>query len=480
MAESSFSILPAQARDFIHQNPASALAPLPLVLPLTPAPSLLPTPVPSGRNVSMEEQRRVLMKRRGSVVGRRSILKSYSLPPGQAAQPAGNGSRSPLAVDGVTDIRHVDSLPVATLGDATVDGLRRLLAAAGAKPGGPRHIVVTDLREELVLYVRGTAYLRRELEMPAAALHHAGIQAAKLEDLERRLRADMLAEASNWGGKVLLHREVAAGPTPLKMRSSSALGGPTPRPYRPPSRGPGGGGSAGASGDPGAAGAAAAADSAGTAGGTTGISEAAVEAAAAAAQAAQQAQQAEGEDITRTTQYQPTMQVQAFWETCGDVGDIDQGLCTPREVFVAIAAEGYQISYRRLPMSRERTPQAADLDHLLAQMSNHPAGKEVRPVGLLFRRAGAGREHGSLCTRTWFSHFGGFGFQVPLCCCRQASTLTSLPALLRPCHHPSTAGHVRVPVPHSHRFFRPLLLGGGGSLPACAGGAAGGGRGGRR
>lgn len=55
-----------------------------------------------------------------------------------------------------------------------------------------------------------------------------------------------------------------------------------------------------------------------------------------------------------------------------------QGLCTPREVFVAIAAEGYQVSYRRVPMSRERTPQAADLDQLLAQMGNHPAGKEVR------------------------------------------------------------------------------------------------------
>jgi hypothetical protein len=55
-----------------------------------------------------------------------------------------------------------------------------------------------------------------------------------------------------------------------------------------------------------------------------------------------------------------------------------QGLCTPREVFVAIAAEGYQISYRRVPMSRERTPQAGDLDLLLAQMGNHPAGREVR------------------------------------------------------------------------------------------------------
>ena len=35
-------------------------------------------------------------------------------------------------------------------------------------------MVVTDLREELVAYVNGRPYLRRELEMPAAALHHAG------------------------------------------------------------------------------------------------------------------------------------------------------------------------------------------------------------------------------------------------------------------------------------------------------------------
>jgi len=35
-------------------------------------------------------------------------------------------------------------------------------------------VVVTDLREELVAYVNGSPYLRRELEMPSAALHHAG------------------------------------------------------------------------------------------------------------------------------------------------------------------------------------------------------------------------------------------------------------------------------------------------------------------
>ena len=50
----------------------------------------------------------------------------------------------------------------------------RLLSELGARPGGKVHVVVTDLREELVAYVNGSPYLRRELEMPSAALHHAG------------------------------------------------------------------------------------------------------------------------------------------------------------------------------------------------------------------------------------------------------------------------------------------------------------------
>lgn len=50
----------------------------------------------------------------------------------------------------------------------------RLLSELGARPGGHVHVVATDLREELVAYVNGKPYLRRELEMPAAALHHAG------------------------------------------------------------------------------------------------------------------------------------------------------------------------------------------------------------------------------------------------------------------------------------------------------------------
>lgn len=38
----------------------------------------------------------------------------------------------------------------------------------------------------------------------------AGINAVKLEELERRLRNDLTKESGNWGGRLLLHREVKA------------------------------------------------------------------------------------------------------------------------------------------------------------------------------------------------------------------------------------------------------------------------------
>jgi hypothetical protein len=109
--------------------------------------------------------------------------------------------------------------------------------------------------------------------MPAAALHHAGIKAVKIEDLERRLRTDMINESIAWGGKVLLHREdeKAAPLARLSFESENrtfnlakfnSFGNQMQRDDR-------------------------------------------------------------GEDITKTTAYQPTTFVSAFWETTGEGGDID-------------------------------------------------------------------------------------------------------------------------------------------------------------
>ncbi len=64
--------------------------------------------------------------------------------------------------------------------------LAALLRHLGAGPedgaaGGGAHVVIADVREELAVYVNGVPYIRRELEMPAAAMHHAGIHAAQLQ-----------------------------------------------------------------------------------------------------------------------------------------------------------------------------------------------------------------------------------------------------------------------------------------------------------
>jgi hypothetical protein len=41
---------------------------------------------------------------------------------------------------------------------------------------------------------------------------------------------------------------------------------------------------------------------------------------------------------------------------------------------MGLASEGYELSYRRIPLSRERTPEAADLDTLHSQLLQQPPG----------------------------------------------------------------------------------------------------------
>lgn len=69
------------------------------------------------------------------------------------------------------------------------------------------------------------------------------------------------------------------------------------------------------------------------------------------------------------------LHVNDFIWASGDAGDVDVGLATPLEVYQSLAAEGYQMSHRRVPLSRERTPEAADLDALHHQLLVQPEGK---------------------------------------------------------------------------------------------------------
>lgn len=122
----------------------------------------------------------VLNKRRGRTLTRRIILKSYL-----------NPTPDPTLPPGTPDMRQADDLPIYTVGNVDVSALRRLLSHLGAGPSGHTHVVLSDVREELVVYVNGVPYIRRELEMPAAALHHAGVHWRQLEQLEKALKEVM-------------------------------------------------------------------------------------------------------------------------------------------------------------------------------------------------------------------------------------------------------------------------------------------------
>ncbi|GIM16088.1 hypothetical protein Vretimale_18744 [Volvox reticuliferus] len=194
--------------------------------------------------------------------------------------------------------------------------------------------------------------MRRELEMPAAAMHHAGIHAAQLQELEQLLKEDVADETALWGNRVLLHRELAplhgstastASRQPLTTPANartSANGAPPPNSA---SASPAEGQSPEAAAAPSPQGLPATPGGGGAAGG-------------------------KHDDVTHLVDLYPGSSVAPFWENVDT--DSSTSLLTPLELMQQLADSGYRISYRRIPLSRERTPEAADVNALHLQLTD--------------------------------------------------------------------------------------------------------------
>jgi hypothetical protein len=138
--------------------------------------------------VTEAEQRQVLSKRKGRALTRRIILKSYL-----------SSAPDPGLPRGTPDVRKADGLPVYTVGNCSVEGLRRLLALLGAGGGGATEggaaagasctVVLTDVREELVVYVNGLPYIRRWVVFVSAVCLAAACCLVTCADPRERLGA---------------------------------------------------------------------------------------------------------------------------------------------------------------------------------------------------------------------------------------------------------------------------------------------------
>ncbi|XP_042502198.1 paladin isoform X1 [Macadamia integrifolia] len=200
--------------------------------------------------------------RTGSVLGKGSILKMYFFP--------GQRTSSRIQIHGAPHVYKVDRYPVYSMATPTISGAREMLTYLRAKSTASekvsQKVIITDLREEAVVYVDGTPFVLRELNQPVDTLKHVGITGSVVEHMEARLKEDILAEVTQSGGRILLHREEHS----LTLDQASVIG---------------------------------------------------------------------------------------YWENI-----LADNVKTPAEVYGALKDEGFNIEYRRIPLTREREALASDVD----------------------------------------------------------------------------------------------------------------------
>lgn len=102
--------------------------------------------------IGVEEQKQVLRKRKGNTISKRSILKSY--------KPVYPDSHNAVQLEGVADIRKVQSLPVYTVGSCTAQVQSR--TSPSPLPGiqaqdAAQEACVCQLGERRMLNVGGIA-----------------------------------------------------------------------------------------------------------------------------------------------------------------------------------------------------------------------------------------------------------------------------------------------------------------------------------
>lgn len=77
-----------------------------------------------------------------------------------------------------TSLVQVDEYPVYCMATPTISGAKEMLDYLGAKPKPSviaQKVVLTDLREEAVVYINYTPFVLRELNKPVNTLKYVGI-----------------------------------------------------------------------------------------------------------------------------------------------------------------------------------------------------------------------------------------------------------------------------------------------------------------
>lgn len=110
---------------------------------------------------------------------------------------------------GAPNFRQVKNTEMYGVAQPTIDGIRQVLDRTGAKD---REVQWTNMREEPVIYINGRSFSLRELGHPLEnSDDFQGQDGAAMDRTESQLKAEIMAEAEKFGGKLLIHDEDKEG-----------------------------------------------------------------------------------------------------------------------------------------------------------------------------------------------------------------------------------------------------------------------------
>ena len=154
----------------------------------------------------------VIKTRAGTVLSANTILKIDHWPLHANAR---HGAPALIPLAGAPNFRQVPTAPesaatIYAVAQPTAAALPRILAHIKQQHPGAARCVWVNVREEPIVYINGEPYVLRDQHASLRNIKaYSGISARRLEQMELRLKYDVLAEAATFSERILLHGEEA-------------------------------------------------------------------------------------------------------------------------------------------------------------------------------------------------------------------------------------------------------------------------------
>jgi hypothetical protein len=126
----------------------------------------------------------------------------------QQQQQQGTERHHSFVIDGASNFRRIENTHVYGVAQPTVNGLRQVIRTLLSDRPKSERILWINLREEPIIYINGIPYVLRDRAFTLRNLRaYKGITGSRMEQLEERLKEDVIREVTQCGGRILLHGE---------------------------------------------------------------------------------------------------------------------------------------------------------------------------------------------------------------------------------------------------------------------------------